>query len=40
VEWMGLEVPEAVLAGTSIPYRPREERAPARRGLFGRRGRR
>ncbi len=39
-DWLGLEVPEAVLAGTSIPYRPRGERAPARRGLFGRRGRR
>jgi protein-tyrosine phosphatase len=39
-EWMGQGVPEAVLAGTSIPYRPRAERAPARRGLFGRRGRR
>jgi protein-tyrosine phosphatase len=38
--WMGLDVPEAVLAGTSIPDRPREERPQQRRGLFGRRSRR
>jgi protein-tyrosine phosphatase len=40
VGWMGLDVPEAVLAGTSIPYRPKEERPQGRRGLFGRRSRR
>ena len=39
VDWMGMEVPEAVLAGTSIPYRAPAERAPARKGLFGRRRR-
>ena len=40
VEWLGKEVPEAVLAGTAVPYRPPVERAPQRRGLFGRLGRR
>jgi protein-tyrosine phosphatase len=40
VEWMGRVVPEAVLAGTAIPYRPPTERASGRRGFFGRRGRR
>jgi protein-tyrosine phosphatase len=39
-DWLGMQVPEAVLAGTAIPYRQPSERAPARRGLFGRRGRR
>jgi len=39
-DWMGFDVPEAVLAGTSIPYRPKEERPQQRRGLFGRRSRR
>jgi protein-tyrosine phosphatase len=39
LDWMGMDVPEAVLAGTSIPYRERSERAPARKGLFGRRRR-
>ena len=38
-DWMGMDVPEAVLAGTAIPYRAPAERAPARRGLFGRRRR-
>jgi protein-tyrosine phosphatase len=38
--WMSNDVPEAVLAGTAIPYRPASERAPQRKGLFGRRGRR
>jgi protein-tyrosine phosphatase len=40
VEWRGQDVPEAVLAGTAIPYRPAPERGGGRRGLFGRRGRR
>ena len=35
-DWMGFDVPEAVLAGTSIPYRPKEERSQGKRGLFGR----
>jgi protein-tyrosine phosphatase len=39
-DWLASDVPEAVLAGTSVPYRPRVERAPQRKGLFGRRGRR
>jgi protein-tyrosine phosphatase len=39
-DWMGLEVPEAVLAGTAIPYRPPTERSSGRKGLFGRRSRR
>jgi protein-tyrosine phosphatase len=37
---MGLDVPEAVLAGTGIPYRAPSERSSGRRGLFGRRSRR
>jgi protein-tyrosine phosphatase len=37
VDWLGREVPEAVLAGTAIPYRPRADRASSRRGLLGRR---
>jgi protein-tyrosine phosphatase len=37
--WMGMDVPEAVLAGTPIPYRERSERSAARKGLFGRRRR-
>jgi protein-tyrosine phosphatase len=38
-DWMGMEVPEAVLAGTSIPYRAPPERGTGRKGLFGRKRR-
>jgi protein-tyrosine phosphatase len=39
-DWLSSDVPEAVLAGTSIPDRPATERVQGRKGLFGRRGRR
>jgi protein-tyrosine phosphatase len=38
-DWLSQAVPEAVLAGTAVPYRPARERSAPRRGLFGRRGR-